>query len=52
MGYIYLMNNHQKTNKSTAVDHSGNNTVLRIKGMYTFERGQFYKCNYFLLWTT
>ncbi len=39
--------------KNTAVDHSGNNTVLRIKHMLTFERGLFYKLNiFFLLWTT
>ncbi len=37
--------------KNTAVDHSANNTVLRIKGMQTFERGHFYEFNYyFLLW--
>ncbi len=34
------------------VDHSGNGTVLRIKGMHTFERCHFYKFKYyFLLWT-
>ncbi len=39
--------------KNTAVDHSGNNTVLRIKRMSTFEQGHFYNFKYyFLLWTT
>ncbi len=28
-----LMNNYKKKKKNTAVDHSGHNTVLRIKGM-------------------
>ncbi len=36
-------------NKQTAVDHSGNNTVLRIKEGGTFERGHFYKYNYYFL---
>ncbi len=35
------MNNYHKNIKNTAVDNSGNNTVLRIKGMYTFEWGHF-----------
>ncbi len=47
-----LMNNYQKTNKKNpAVNHPGNNTVLRIKRMQTFEQGHFYKFNHnFLLW--
>ncbi len=41
-----------KQTKNTAVDDSGNNTVLIIKCMWTFEQGHFYKFNYhFLLWT-
>ncbi len=31
-----------KQKKNTAVDHSGKNTVLRTKGMQTFERGLFF----------
>ncbi len=36
-------------NKHTAVDHSDNNTVLGIKGVYTFEQGRIQLL--FLLWT-
>ncbi len=48
---IPVLNNYHITKQNTAVDHSGNNTVLRIK-CKLFERGHFYKFNYyFLLWT-
>ncbi len=41
----------QLQTKKTAVNHPGNNTVLRIKRMQTFEQGHFYKFNHnFLLW--